>query len=155
MVLPSVREEDGRSGSTLFNLIVLAATIPAAFAAWIAIGELIGDVAQSDGDGGVVLDVSLFVVSTLYVSLILLFLFIPGFALFLLSLRLVDRRPRLSTRGRRLVALALSPLIGAGFLVIPAIPEDRDGVWSGWWFILGTSVIAALLVRWPQRSRTT
>ncbi len=155
MVLPSVRDADGRSGSTLFNLIVLAVAIPAALVAWIAIGELIGDVAQSDGDGGLVLDVFLFVVSTLYVSLILLSLFVPGYALFLLSLRLIDRRSRLSTRGRRLVAVGLSPLIGAVFLVIPAIPEDRDGVWSGWWFILGTSVIAALLVRWPQRSGTT
>ena len=155
MVLPSLRRADSRSGSTLFNLIVLAAAIPAAFVAWIAIGELIGDVSQSEGDGGVVLDVFLFVLSTLYVSLLLLFLFVPGFALFLFSLRLVDRRWRLSSRGRRLVAVALSPLIGAVFLVIPAIPEDRDGVWSGWWFILGTSVIAALLVRWPQRSGPT
>jgi hypothetical protein len=155
MVLPSLRRVDGRSGSTLFNVIVLAAAIPAAFVAWIAVGELIGDVVQSEGGGGPVLDVFLFVLSTLYISLLLLFLFIPGFALFLLALGLVDRRWRLSHRGRRLVAVALSPLIGAVFLVIPAVPEDRDGVWSGWWFILGTSVTAALLVQWPKRSRPT
>lgn len=150
MVSPTARKADGRSGSTLFNLTLLAAAIPAALVAWIAVGELIGDVAQSDGDGGLVLDVSLFVVATLYLSLILFFLFIPGFALFLVSLRLIDRRSRRLIRGRRLVAVALSPLIGTVFLAIPAIPEDRDGVWSGWWFILGTSVIAALLVRWPR-----
>ncbi len=109
MVLPRLRRADSRSGSALFNLIVLAAAILAAFVAWIAIGELIGDVFQSEGDGGVVLDVVLFVLSTLYVSLLLLFLFVPGFALFLLSLRLVDRRWRLSSRGRQLVAVAFEP----------------------------------------------
>lgn len=149
-----MRKADGGSGSTLFNLALLAAAIPAALTAWTAIGELIGDVHQSDGDGGLVLDVSLFVLSILYVSFLLFFLFIPGFAVFLLSLKLVDRRFRLSTRGRRLVAVALSPLIGAVFAVLPAIPQDREEAWSGWWFILGTSVIAALLVRLPQRPET-
>lgn len=147
MVLPGVRETDGRPGSTLFNLVLLAAAIPAALVLWIAVGELTGDLFESDGDG-LVLGVSLFVVGTLYVSLLLYFLFLPGFALFLLSLRLVSRRLRLSRRHRRLVAVALSPLIGAVFLAIPAVPEGA-GVWSGWWFILATSVMAAVLVRWP------
>jgi hypothetical protein len=151
MLSHAVRARDAAAGSVRRNLFLLACAIPVALVIWTAIGELIGDVFQSDSDDGLVLDAVLFVVSMLYISLILFFLFLPGFALFLLVLRLVDRRFRLSARGHRLVAVALSPLIGAVFFLIPAVPEDQDGVWSGWWFILGTGLIVALVARLPRR----
>lgn len=151
MLSQAVQTRDAASGTVRYNLVLLACAIPVALAMWTAVGALIGDVGQSDSDGGLVLDVFLFAVGILYVSLLLFLLFIPGFALFLLSLRFLDRRLRQSARRHRLVAVALSPLIGAVFVVIPAIPEDRDGVWSGWWFILGTGLIVALLARLPLR----
>jgi hypothetical protein len=117
----------GRSGFSLFNLAVLAAAIPAALSLWAAVGELIGDVLQSDGGGPFVQVVTL-VLSLLYVSLVLYFVFLPGFAVFLLLARQIGRRTRLVGVRERAVLLALSPVIALVFYVIPAVPEDRAGV---------------------------
>ena len=125
---------------------MLAGAIPTALAGWVVVGELLGAVTQSDGaSAGPLLEAFLFVFGILYVSLALFFLFAPGFAVFLLLLRLSRR-----FRRRRLVAVALSPVIGALFVLIPAIPDDGAGVWSGWWFVLGACVIAAPLARLPN-----
>ena len=148
-----MRQAGVRSGSTLFNLAVLAAAIPAVLTAWTAIGEWVGDVYQADGDG-LFVHVLSFVLSTLYLSLLLYALFIPGFALFLLLARRIGRSARLSEFGARAVAVALSPVIALVFYVIPAVPEDRDAVFSGWWFIVGTCLVVALLARTPLRSGT-
>ena len=134
-----------------FNLLVLACAIPAALAGWAIVGELVGDVIQADGaTGGPLVEAFLAVVAVLYISLLLFFLFLPGFALFLLVVGAAERRFPMSARGQRLLAVALSPIVGAVFILIPAVPQDRAGVWSGWWFILGTALIVALLARLPR-----
>jgi hypothetical protein len=131
--------------------LVLACAIPAALAGWTIVGELVGDVLQSDGaTGGLLIEAILLVVGVLYVSLILFFLFVPGFTLFLMVVGVAVRRFPMSARGRRLLAVALSPMVGAVFVLIPAVPEDYDGVWSGWWFVLGTGLVVALLARLPR-----
>ena len=128
-----------------FNLFVLACAIPAALAGWTIVGEVVGDVLQSDGaTGGLLIEAILLVVGVLF------FLFVPGFALFLMVVGVAVRRFPMSARGRRLLAVALSPMVGAVFVLIPAVPEDYDGVWSGWWFVLGTGLVVALLARLPR-----
>lgn len=148
MLTHAAHGSDRGSGTLRFNLFLLPVTALSALVAWTVIGELVGDVYQSDWDGSLA-TVIVFVGSMLYLSLIFVVLFIPGFAVFLFLMRKINRRFRLSQGRQRTVAVVLSPVIALVFFVIPAIPDDRDDVLSGWWYILGTAVIVALLARLP------
>lgn len=133
--------------SVRFNLLLLAVAVPTVLVVWTAIGELLGDVYESTADS-VLTKALVFIGSMVYLSIIFYALFLPGLALFLLLLRL-RKRVALSRMPQRLLAVVLSPAIGLVFVVIPAIPDDRDDAVSGWLFVFATAMIVALLVRLP------
>lgn len=149
MLTHGVRRTSVGSGTTRYNLLLLAVAALAALVAWTALGEVVGDVYQSEGESGLTALV-VFVGSMLYLSLIFDVLFIPGFALFVFLMRKINQRARLSGIRQRVFALLLSPLIAVVFFVIPAVPDDGDDVLSGWWFVLGTAATVALLARFPS-----
>jgi hypothetical protein len=135
------------------NLLVLALAVPAAFTVYLIVGETFGDVYHSGESNPGTRAIAL-IVTIVYVSAILYVLFLPGLLLYLAILRMLLRHD--AVRGRvRVASVALSPLVAALYVVIPAVPQDEQGNVSGWLFILCTTTIVGVFGRPPSGGETS
>lgn len=132
---------------------MLAVAVPAALIVYLVVGELFGDVYDSGESNPGTRAIAL-VVTVVYVSAILYVLFLPGLVVYLAVLRVLLRREDVR-RHLRLACVALSPLIAALYVVIPAVPQDDTGNVSGWLFILLTTTIVGVFARPPSEAETS
>jgi len=126
----------------LKNFLKLFLSVVAALNLYVLIGDIFG------GSEFNIFDVG----STIWLTVVLYLLFVPGALLYLMGLRLIGTSH--SPKARRICALIASPLVATVFFVLAAISADPENdLTSTWIAVLGAAIIFGSLVTLPLAER--